>query len=80
MNPEVSFGPGGRFEPGDFSGHGGRLGTPKVPSGPRGRLGTRRFLLDPEVISNPEVALDPEVVWEPRGSSRPGGRFEPAVI
>ncbi|KAF3602098.1 hypothetical protein F2Q69_00036368 [Brassica cretica] len=73
LNPEVSFGPGGRFEPGGFSGHGGRLGTPKVPSGPRDRLGTRRFLLDPEDISNLEVALDPEVVWEPGGSSRPGG-------
>ncbi|KAF2586529.1 hypothetical protein F2Q70_00036197 [Brassica cretica] len=62
-DPEVVWEPGGRFEPGGFS-------------GPGGRLGTQRFLQDPEVVLNPKVSFGPEGRFEPGGFSRPGGRFE----
>ncbi|KAF3544765.1 hypothetical protein DY000_02006205 [Brassica cretica] len=63
-DPEVVWEPEGRFEPGGFS-------------GPGGRLGTQRFLQDPEVVLNPKVSFGPEGRFEPGGFSRPGGRFEP---
>ncbi|KAF3514257.1 hypothetical protein F2Q69_00005855 [Brassica cretica] len=65
QNPEMllgSEGPGGCFEP-------------EGCSGPGGRLGTQRFLLDPGVILNPEVSFGPGGRFEPRGCSGPGGRL-----
>ncbi|KAF2614310.1 hypothetical protein F2Q70_00011375 [Brassica cretica] len=65
QNPKMllgSEGPGGCFEP-------------EGCSGPGGRLGTQRFLLDPGVILNPEVSFGPGGRFEPGGCSRPGGRL-----
>ncbi|KAF3538492.1 hypothetical protein F2Q69_00023301 [Brassica cretica] len=64
LNTEVSFRPGGQFEPGGCS-------------GPGGRLATRRFLLNPGVVLNLEVSFGPGGCFELGGCSRPGGRFEP---
>ena len=55
MNPEVSLDPEVSFGPGVVM-------NTEVVSEPGGCFGTRRFLLDREVV------LNPKVVWEHRGS------------
>ncbi|KAF2615530.1 hypothetical protein F2Q70_00011690 [Brassica cretica] len=76
LNPKVSFGPIGRFNP-EVSRDPEIVLNPEVSFGPGGRfeprgcLGTRRFLLDPEVILNPKALRsfqDQETAWGPEGT------------